>query len=578
MREIATRLKGIADIPEIVSDTSANHEVGQELEFQVSNQDTQENFKITARLVYKTDNVYFFAENGTRADEASVKNLVDEFQNSIYGRNREFFGSEWNPGVDGDPHLYILYARGLGSTVGGYYSSADEYSRLAHVYSNEKEMFYVNADQSIGDPFLLSVLAHEFQHMIHWYHDRNEDTWMNEGSSELASFLNGYGAGFEQSYIFDTDLQLNTWGEDSTPHYGAGFLFMAYFLDRFGEEATKALVNDQANGMQAVDAVLASLGITDNLTGVPVTSVDVFADWVITNYLGDENVADGRYDYHNHPDAPTAEFPADSFSECPTEYSATVSQFGADYYEIECDGELTLNFTGSLAVQVIEANPNSGRYMYWSNKGDDSDMRLVREFDFTGLDTVTLDFSAWWEIEEDWDYLYVVVSTDGGQTWEIIETPSGTDTNPVGNNLGWGYTGNSGGGSGGEWIQESVDLSAYAGQVVQIAFEYVTDDAFNTSGFALDDLSIPELDYSTDFEEEDESWTAEGFVRMDNLLPQAFVVQVINQGGETTVERMVLDANNQGSLTVNVDNNAVLVVSGVTPVTEEKASYQFTIE
>src|SRR5258706_5434609 len=168
LREIAMRLKGIPDIPEVVSETPANYDVGQELDFQVSNQDTQENFKITAKLIYKTDNVYFFAENGTSADEASVKSLVDEFQDHIYPRDREFFGSEWNPGVDGDPHVYILYARGLGSTVGGYYSSADEYSHLAHVYSNEKEMFYVNADQSIGDPFLLSVLAHEFQHMIHW--------------------------------------------------------------------------------------------------------------------------------------------------------------------------------------------------------------------------------------------------------------------------------------------------------------------------------------------------------------------------------------------------------------------------
>jgi hypothetical protein len=442
-------------------------------------------------------------------------------------------------------------------------------------------MFYINADNQIpGDSYLDGVLAHEFQHMIHWYHDRNEDTWMNEGSSELASFLNGYGAGFEDAFIFDTDLQLNTWGEDSTPHYGAGFMFMAYFLDRFGDEATQALVNDRANGMRAVDDVLAALAITDPATGEPVTAEDVFADWVIANYLGDPDVADGRYDYHNHPDAPTVEFPADSFGRCPLDEAATVSQFGADYYEIDCDGDLTFNFTGSLPVQVVAAMPHGGRYAYWSNKGDDSDMRLVREFDFTGLDTVTLNFWTWYEIEEDWDYTYVVVSADGGQTWDIVETPSGTDTNPVGNNLGWGYTGFSGGGSEGEWVEESVDLSAYAGQVVQMGFEYVTDDAFNMSGLMVDDVSIPELNFSDDFEAEDESWTAEGFVRSDNLLPQEFVVQVIVEGDETTVHRMELDENNQGSLRVSVDGGgrAVLVVSGVTPVTEQKASYEFSVE
>jgi hypothetical protein len=577
LRLLAMRFKGISDIPEVVSETPADYPLGTVLEFTATNTDSDDDFTVSAELLYKTDNVYFFAEQGVEVNQGDVRQMVDEFQSQAYPTNREFFGSEWSPGIDGDPRLFILYARGLGDSIAGYYSSADEYVKAARPDSNEKEMFYINADGQVpGDSFLDGVLAHEFQHMIHWYHDRNEDSWMNEGSSELASFLNGYGAGFEEEYTFDTDLQLNTWGEDARPHYGAAFLFMAYFLDRFGEEATKALVSDPANGMQAVDAVLAQLGITDPASGQPVTSADVFGDWVIANYLGDPDVGDGRYAYHNYPDSPTVEFPADSFSDCPIDYSATVTQYGADYYEINCDGPVTINFTGSRSVPVVEAMPNSGRYMFWSNRGDDSDMRLVREFDFTGLTAVTLNFSAWWEIEEDWDYTYLVVSKDGGSTWEMIETPSGTDTNPVGNNLGWGYTGNSGGGSDGEWIQESVDLSAYAGQKVLVAFEYVTDDALNLSGFAVDDLSVPELDYSTDFEADDASWTAEGFVRMDNLLPQGFVVQVIDTSGGTTVQRVALDEANQGSVTM--DGRAVLVVSGIAPVTEQKASYEFTIE
>ena len=110
----------------------------------------------------------------------------------------------------------ILYAAGWAQTVGGYYSSADEYSHLAHLYSNEKEMFYVNADnQNPATRYLLGVLAHEFQHMIHWYHDRNEETWMNEGSSVLAELLNGYDtAGLDYAFMSDPDLQLNTWSSE----------------------------------------------------------------------------------------------------------------------------------------------------------------------------------------------------------------------------------------------------------------------------------------------------------------------------------------------------------------------------
>ena len=42
-----------------------------------------------------------------------LSDLADSFENQIYPTDRAFFGSEWTPGVDGDPHIYILYARGL---------------------------------------------------------------------------------------------------------------------------------------------------------------------------------------------------------------------------------------------------------------------------------------------------------------------------------------------------------------------------------------------------------------------------------------------------------------------------------
>jgi len=93
-------------------------------------------------------------------------------------------------------------------------------------------------------------------------------------------------------------------------------------------------------------------------------------------------------------------------------------------------------------------------------------------------------------------------------------------------------------------------------------------------------VSIPELKYSTDFEKDAGGWTSEGFVRMDNLLPQEFMVQVITQGAQTTVQRLPLAQNQTGSLDINLANGdkAVLVVSGVTPFTSEVASFQFAVK
>lgn len=591
LRLLAMRLKGIPDIPEVVSTTPANHPIGDEVKFYASNTDTNASFELTARLVDKTDNVYFFVEDGVAVNENDVKALVDEFQNKAYPTDRDFFGSEANPGIDGDPHLYILFARGLGGSVAGFQSSADGYSHLAHEFSNEKEMFYINADNtSPSDPSLVYVLAHEFQHMIQGHQDGNEETWMNEGSSVLAQFLNGdRNIFFDSSFTLDPDLQLNAWTEggpsdNSGPHYGAGFLYMAYFLDRFGAEMTKALVADKANGLKAVDDVLKAQKVTDSATGQPVTADDLFADWAIANYLQDKDVADGRYYYHNYPDMPKISSPTDSIYSCPHgPYSATVHQYAADYYEINCSGSVTINFLGSQQVGVTPTEAHSGRYAFWGNRADKSDTSLTREFDLSKVTSATLNYWTWWAIEQDYDYGYVEASTDGGATWKILKTPGGADYNPTGNAFGWAYTANSGGGDSSQWVQESVDLSEYAGQKIQVRFEYITDDAVNRPGWLIDDIEIPELNYKEDFESGDSGWDGAGFVRIDNVLPQQFIVQVIHHGAssrDTKVERMELDAANSGSLTLNLADSekATLVISGVTPFTTEVASYQFEVK
>jgi len=593
-RELAGRLKGVKDIPEVVSTTPANYAIGDETEFYVLNMDTKENRRFSARLVYETENVYFFAENGIEAKLADVKSLVDEFQNKTYPTDREFFGSEWIPGVDGDPHLYMLYARGIGGNSQAYYDPESEYSHLVHTYSNEKEIFVLNAEASGGslkDPYWRATLAHEFQHMIHWYHDPNEDTWMNEGSSELAAEINGFDVGgADFAFLSLPDLQLNTWSDlsvnaDTVEHYGAAYLFMKYFLDRFGEKATKTLVADQANSLLAVDDTLAGLNETDPATGKTLTALDVFADWTVANYLNDGSIGDGRYAYKNYSNRVPQ--PTDSINNCPQDpTAATVRQYGTDYIEIRCTGASTITFTGSQQVQLVPTAPHGGRYAFWSNREDSSDTTLTRDFDLSSTTKATLEYWAWWQIEQDYDYAYLEVSADGGQTWTILRTPSSTDTNPTGANFGWGYTGCSGGGDPGtgcnaSWVKESVDLSAYAGKKIKVRIEYVTDSGLNYPSLMLDDMSIPEIGYSCDLEKDACDWQAAGFARIDNMLPQTFSLQVIlDSGGQTTVTRVPLDANNQATFPLDLKrgDQAILVVSGTTPFTTEPASYEYGIK
>ncbi len=262
LRDLAERLQGQKNIPETLPAPTVPLKVGDDQTFWVSNADSNQTFQVDTSLKFITSHVYFWVQNGVSYDPGQLKTLVNTFEQKIYPTDRSIFGSEWSPGIDNDPHLYIVLAQGLGASLAGYYSSADEVAPAAHRYSNAHEMFVLNADNSnLASDFTYGVLAHEFQHMIHWYQDPTADTWENEGFSELAAFLNQYPlGGFDRDYTNNPDLQLNDWPNDdapTVPHYGAAFLFFDYFYDRFGDKALQALTAEAKTGLDGIDRVLA---------------------------------------------------------------------------------------------------------------------------------------------------------------------------------------------------------------------------------------------------------------------------------------------------------------------------------
>lgn len=580
LRLLAMQLRpGVGEIPEVVNATAPKYQLGQVITFTVTNVDTNEHSDIEAELRYQTPHVNMWVEKGARVNEDDLKRSADRFEGKTYPTNREFFGSEWSPGVDADVRLNILHARNLGDSIAGYYSSADEFSRLAQPYSNEKEMFYINIDNNRpGNDFYDGTLAHEFQHMIHWYNDRNEETWVNEGLAELAALLNGFDpGGADLAFTANPDTQLNTWGAEpgsNAPHYGGAFLFMTYFLDRFGEAATRAMVASPANGIAGFNEALQN-------SGQNVTFDDVFADWLVANLLDDEQADNGRYGYKSidpeqvHLEASYRRFPV-------VEDGGEVSQHAADYFELRGKGDVTIDFAGNPLIGLVDARAHSGDYAFWSNRGDDSSATLTHTFDLRDVTDATLDFWTWYDLEEDFDYAYVQVSTDGGETWALLNGSHTTSTNPNGNSFGPAYTGRSGGGLSPEWVEEQVDLSQYAGQEIIVRFQYITDDAVNKPGMLIDDISIPQIGYSTDFEQDDGGWESAGWIRSNNHLQQKWLVQVVQPGRDgVTVQRLDVGPDGRGSLSLSGlganGNRAYLIISAMTPVTTEKAQYGFEI-
>jgi hypothetical protein len=161
---------------------------------------------------------------------------------------------------------------------------------------------------------------------------------------------------------------------------------------------------------------------------------------------------------------------------------------------------------------------------------------------------------------------------------------SATIANPNGENEGYGITGVSGGGSQPQWAAQSVDLSAYAGAKLRLRFETVTDDAVHNAGFALDSVSIPAINYSSDAPT-DSGWVADGWTNTNNILPQQWIVQAVvyYPGGKApAVQRVPVDPTTGQAMATFLNfggeiSHVTLIVSPVAPTTYTFAPYQVAV-
>jgi immune inhibitor A len=579
---LAQRLKlhTASPIPHVGRTTPLNAVLGQEDSFWISNLDTRRNTRIYAKLVYITPHVYMYVEDGWQVDMTALQLSANTFETQIYPKDRATFGSEWSPGIDDDVHLTILNAAGLGNGVGGYFSASDEYPTTINPFSNEREMFYVNLEGTRpGTSDYNSTLAHEFQHMIHWYQHPLDLSWVNEGMSVLAQHINGFSAGgLDQSFIEMPDTQLTDWTDDinvALTHYGAAYLFMDYFSEHYGGYGIlKELLQDQAEPPRNFDHVLARHGYRDRF-------IDVLHKWYIANFVADARVDHGVYGY---PTIPLIGIkPQHTLNVFPTSEVDTVHQYAAEYYDIRPPGHsgtLMVSLSGSPTVRIVENDPYETANEWWSNRYDNMDSTLTHSFDLTSLKGrhVTLQFDTWFDLEIDYDYAFVEVSTDG-MNWTTLKGKYTTTSNPNGANWGNGYTGESGGGSSPQWVQESIDLTPYAGKNIQVRFEEVTDESVNLQGFAVDQVSIPELHFQ-DMLDSDDGWVSKGFIRSDNILPEHYEIQaLVYQGQKFTVQLVPVDlATGHGTLSIpkfgSRVTRVVLIISAYASETTLLARYQ----
>ncbi len=126
-----------------------------------------------------------------------------------------------------------------------------------------------------------------------------------------------------------------------------------------------------------------------------------------------------------------------------------------------------------------------GSDFFYSGNGDDRTATATSPA-FTVPEAGVLKAKVKYSIEVDWDYAFVEISTDGGETFAPIETNLSKTTDPNGNNKGFGITGS----SEGQWVDLSADLAEFAGDEVQLRFEMFNDAAYHEMGIMVDAISV----------------------------------------------------------------------------------------
>ncbi len=494
--------------------------------------------------------------------DAQVQSLVNEFDNNMYptesaafsvppsrdGSNAVISGDFSGAGdkivtlVDNvrDDNFYDFPARP--TYIAGFFSSAfndlldrnvmtiDAYDWLHRTGANPPDA--PNADLCLSRParphLYEGTFAHEYQHLLMSYTDPAEVNFINEGLSDYAMSLTGYGN--SRASVFDPGAEshlycfhgfgtvqtaynpnprdcggpensLTLWGDEGSGNeiladYGNAWSFMLFLRDRYGADFMSALHRDgTTQGVAGVQAQLdASAGATPVYGVVHDYQVMNLVDGIVDRRRGSVSGVSKRR-------VTTPSLNSILNLDNPSSYKLPgAAPNGADYVRLRDTAGTaipgkrlrSLSFTGATQLPplplrwtvVTDAPDRAGNPVLWS--GNESNLDSAAILSVTVPTTnPTLTFMENHYAENTFDYAYTVVSTDGGLTYTALANANTVDA-PFGPALN----------SPGDpsiprlFTQQTFDLSAYAGKQILLGFRYVSDGGVNEGGWWIDDIAV----------------------------------------------------------------------------------------
>ncbi|MEL7646652.1 MAG: choice-of-anchor J domain-containing protein [Sedimentibacter sp.] len=486
--------------------------------------------------------------------------LRDEFDQNIYPIDTEFFGMP--DALDGSNSPLIDW----GYFPEGYYEGSDKIIILVDNIKDEQYYdqsypffvagFFWQTLENYIDRNIITIdtkdwgtrlestffptTIHELQHLIHADNDGAEESWINEGMSTFSEYLGGYGhdSGSVNFYLDHPENSLVKWddhysaatGPETIADYGQVYLFTLYMNDKLGRDFIHDLAVNTKHGIESINEVLRNHGSSLSFT-------ELYQNFIAALVMDSDRAGDGKYNFDsiNLRDMEvdkngTRRGMTVDFEKAMEYEKEGVPAWGGDFKELSFQDKIrTISFDGVdfLPVPWLSVTDplNSTNKVLWGNEGDEADYALLFEADLTAVDSATLRFDNYVQIEEQWDFGVVQVSTDGGNTWTSLSNENTRNDivdegyPRIKENLP-GFTGYYEG-----WQNETFNLTPYAGQKVLISFRYLTDWGTYEAGWYIDNIEIPETGFSND------GSSTDNFFSMNQLLGKYvdYTVTFINE-------------------------------------------------
>ena len=524
--------------------------------------------------------------------QEQVNKLANEFDVNIFKKDTDFFGmpdarlgensyfAMQEEATDEEKNYYksennktILlidnirddnyYDRLVGEYIGGFFSTTIEDFCDRNVISVNSRMFeyIVSKPDRIND--IYGTIAHEFQHLIHSDNDYDETTWLNEGMSVFAEYLCGYGHSYGAiaKYLIKPENSLVQWHDYSDAEvvqdYGLVYLFMLYVNGLYGKDFVKQVALNDKNSIESINDIFEKKRIKMDFKKLYENFMVAVAIDAPSIYKGIYDVKDinlindveeyikklllTEKDMEKYADQ-NVNIDLNLRFEIASRFAKDgVPAWGADYIALDeqWDNKIhSINFNGIdfMPIEWEIFKTDSGEKVLYSGFGDEKDKQLIVKVDLSNTSEPKLLINTLYDIEEQWDFGIVQISTDKGTTWNTLSNehsrsdivaegyPNIMDRLP-------GFTGVSGENADNpEFVVEQFDLTPYAdSKEVYINFRYMTDWGYNALGWFLSEIAV--LDGENEVYYNDCS-VLDGFINPDKLVDKnkiRYAVTFVNE-------------------------------------------------